>query len=94
MISVLRALATETAPDPVSSADAAAMRRHLLGRAARLALTIERPAQAAELIQQGLALAGHDPFRSQLLVLAVEAQRARGLDATAAEQETRDALAQ
>lgn len=86
-LEVLRALADEAAPSAVSSGDAAAMRRDLYGRAARLALALDRPVDAKGLIEAGLLLDGRDPFRSQLLVLSVETQRALGDEAAALEAE-------
>jgi hypothetical protein len=85
----LSALAGQAAPVGVAAADAAAMRRDLYGRAARLALALERFTDADALLARGLALEGRDPFRTQLLLLTVEAQRALGNEAAAREAERR-----
>lgn len=79
----LKTLAVGTAHGALSAQDSAKVRRDLYAHAARVALDLERFEAASALIQQGLALEGNDPFRTQLLLLDVETQRA--LHDTAAE---------
>jgi len=79
----LQTLAAGTAHRALSAQDGAKVRRDLYAHAARVALDLERFEVARALIQQGLALEGSDPFRTQLLLLDVETQRA--LHDTAAE---------
>jgi hypothetical protein len=86
-LDVLSALGSEAAPEGVAAADAAAMRRDLYGRAARLALRLGRFEDAEALIQRGLGLDGRDPFHTQLLVLSVETRRALGDEPAAREAE-------
>lgn len=87
----LRMLADRAVPDGVPAADAASMRRDLYGRAARLALLLERFTDAEALIERGLDIedTGRDPFHTQLLLLSVETQRALGNEAAAREAERR-----
>jgi hypothetical protein len=94
-LDALSALASEAAPESVAAADAAAMRRDLYGRAARLALRLGRFEDAEALIQRGLDLEGRDPFHTQLLLLSVETRRALGDEPAArqAEQRAREELA-
>jgi len=79
----LQTLASGPAHGALSAQDSAKVRRDLYAHAARVALDLERFEVASRLIQQGLALEGSDPFRTQLLLLDVETQRA--LRDTAAE---------
>jgi hypothetical protein len=82
-LTALQALAAGAAPGALSARDGATVRRDLHAHAARLALDLERFELANALIRQGLTLEGSDPFRTQLLLLDVETQRA--LRDTAAE---------
>jgi hypothetical protein len=72
----LQALAAGAPPSAFSARDGASVRRDLHAHAARLALDLERFELAHALIRQGLTLEGSDPFRTQLLLLDVETQRA------------------
>lgn len=91
----LRTLAAGAAHGALSAQEGAKVRRDLYAHAARVALDLGRFEAASTLIQQGLALEGSDPFRTQLLLLDVETQRARHDTAAeaAALRAARDALA-
>lgn len=92
-LSGLRAAIASTLPDAVAQNDADRARKSLYAHAARLALDLDRTADANALIREGLALRGTDPFRSQLLLLDVETQRAlghRAAEAAAVEAARRD----
>jgi len=94
-LSTLQTLATGVAPGALSTPDGAKVRRSLYAHAARVALDLQRFEAANALIRQGLALEGSDPFRTQLLLLDVEAQRAlrSGAAEAAALRAARSALA-
>jgi hypothetical protein len=91
----LQTLASGPAHGALSVQESAKVRRDLYAHAARVALDLERFEAASTLIQQGLALEGSDPFRTQLLLLDVETQRALRDTAaeTAAVRAARNALA-
>jgi hypothetical protein len=74
----LRALAASNVPSAIAAEDAASVKRGLYAHAAKRALELGLAQDAERLVQDGLALAGRDPFRTQLLLLDVEVQRAFG----------------
>ena len=73
----LLGIADRPSPSALAPGDALSVRRDLYVRAARLALDRQSYDEAGAIVQRGLALEGSDPFRSQLLLMAVETARAR-----------------
>lgn len=76
-LATLRTAIAQPIPLAVAQDDATRVRRDLYTHAAQLALDLELAADADALIRDGLALPGSDPFRAQLLLLAVEVRRAQ-----------------
>jgi hypothetical protein len=94
-VELLRVLADRTDPHGLTPEDFAAVRRDLYLHAAALAIQLHALDDASAILQAGLAVEGHDPFRVQLHLRAGEVARmqddkaasARAFEAASAELE-------
>lgn len=90
-LAALRAIAERASVPGVTTEDLNETRQDLFGRAAGLALMLDRPADAKQLAERGLSLDGPaGPFRTQIYFALADSQLALD-DASGAEKTLEDA---